>query len=532
MDRAVISESESRDTALRRPRASLSSGPPALQWQLFFVFLALVSPVVINYSGYSLTWDESYYLGRIICINQAVYDFRLSHLNDCFVHTHKGPIMGLVNLLWGRAGGTERGIGLAFVGLAIFIWILIVATYRTCLQSGISQISLLLAACTICLTPFLRSSGGAMMTDILLGWCIALALMLIPLEYCRPSKDFWPSVMRGLLWSLVIDVGILSKVTFLFFVCVISIALLIIRERYSGEYPLRYAFFSCIVGCMPALIIWRYYGLNFLRFALMVAWGDTAKLWSVPGMTPFGYLKRYFIQLGFALIPLTVLLLRFIHGVVVQNERRLARLLPLCIILAYLGIAARSQNRDPRFAIPIMIVMPLCLAWASVKEQPRVRLGSVPIIAALLLGTVFSVPMIHRPQLAPIQRAGALLSSLRGEQPMQRGLTKVVIATDGPAFNIDTFLLARQLDLHNLEGVDLDTLVYDAINKRTLEDGLRRIDAADYVLFLKDNLEPGANWARVHAAEYRAYCEKVGVLLDSRISPDLVVFKIGKTHAP
>src|SRR5205823_13397039 len=142
---------------------------------------------VINYSPYPLTWDESYYLNRIICANQAVYHFSWSRLNECLAHTHKGPIMELVNLPWGPAGGTERGIGLAFVGLALFILMLILLTYRTCLRGGILTSSLLLASVTICLTPFLRASSGAMMTDNLLGWCVALALMLIPLEYCNPS---------------------------------------------------------------------------------------------------------------------------------------------------------------------------------------------------------------------------------------------------------------------------------------------------------------------------------------------------------
>jgi hypothetical protein len=74
----------------------------------------------------------------------------------------------------------------------------------------------------------------------------------------------------------------------------------------------------------------------------------------------------------------------------------------------------------------------------------------------------------------------------------------------------------------------VETLVYEAVNKRTLENGLRRIDEADYVLFLKPSLAPGSDWARVYAADYYKYCERVGVLEDSRVSPDFGVFKIRK----
>jgi len=102
---------------------------------------------------------------------------------------------------------------------------------------------------------------------------------------------------------------------------------------------------------------------------------------------------------------------------------------------------------------------------------------------------------------------------------------KVVIATDSPAFNIDTFLLARRLGGDSLQPVGLDTFGYDAISKRSLEEGLRRIDAADYVLFLRSGHTPGADWQRAH-------CERAGILLDSKISPDTEVFKISKARVP
>jgi len=510
---------------------TLKARPAVIRWMGLFAFLALLSPTVINYTPYPLAWDESYYLNRIICANQAFYDFSLSRLSECLAHTHKGPIMELVNLPWGHAGGTEQGIGLAFVGLALFIWVLILVTYHTCLQCGISPIFLLLSAATIGLTSFLRANAGAMMTDTLLGWCVALALMLIPLEYSSPSKGLWPSFCRGLLWSVVINVGMLNKVTFVFFLGAIGFALLLIRSDYSGEWPLRCAVLGCVVGSLPAILVWRYYGLNFLRFAFLVAWGGTAKLWSIPGLTAGGYLKRYVGQLGLALIPLSILLVLFVRGLIIDNQRRLGRLLPIGIILIYLVIAARSQNRDPRFGIPIMIAMPICLAWTSAKQKTPVPLGAAPVFGALLMFVALSAPMVRRPEIGPIRSAEDLLITLERNQPLQGQPMKILIATDGPAFNIDSFLLARQIGWDKLRAVDVDTLVYDAVNKRTIEDGLKRIDAADYVLFLRPGLTPGADWQRVWAQDYRAHCEKAGILLDAKTSPDLDVFKIAKADA-
>ena len=175
-----------------------------------------------------------------------------------------------------------------------------------------------------------------------------------------------------------------------------------------------------------------------------------------------------------------------------------------------------------------MIAVPLCLAWTNPRKEPAMTFGVVPILAALFVGTLFSMPMIGRPQVAPIRRAGELIQTLAQAQSIPRQPIRIVIATDGPEFNINTFLLAEQFRRDSVRPVDLDSLVYDAINKRTPEEGFRRVDAADYILFLKPGFPPGPDWSRVYAQDYRAYCEKVGILLDAKISPDLDVFKIPK----
>lgn len=509
----------------------LKAKPSLMNWMCLLAFIGMVAPTVINYRPYQLAWDEAYYLGRIICVNQAVYSSSGSHFSECMANTKKGPILTLVNLPWGRTGGEERGIGLAFVGLAALVWAVVLITYGMSLSSGMSPPTLLLAALAIASTPLLRKTAGAMMTDTLLGWSVAVALMLIPLEYSSKLQHFWPSFLRGLFWGFVIDLGMLNKVTFVFFLASVWMILLVVRQDYSGERPLWYTAVGCLTSSAPALLIWRYYGANFLRFAAQVAWGEQARLWSVPGLTPWGYLLRYFSQLGFALIPLAILFALFIRGILVQKQHRFARLLPIGIILAYLGIAARSQNRDPRFAIPVMIALPVCLAWTHFRERPSARLGAVPLIAALILATAASIPMVHRPELAPIRSAEGLLTTLSQRPGASGRPLRVVIATDGPAFNIDTFLLARQVRIHSLQGVALDTLVYDKVNKWTLEDGLKRIDAADFVLFLKPGFKQGADWQRIWAGEYRAHTEKVGTLLDSQTSPEFDVFKI-RASAP
>ena len=482
-----------------------------------------MSPTVINYAPYRLAWDEAYYLHRAICMSHPFYDFSMSRVNECLAHTHKGPIIELVNFPWGRAGGTNWGIGLAFVGLALLISLVVLTTYLTCVRSSIPRSCLLLGAASIGLTPFLRLTGGAMMVDILLGWCIALTLLLIPLEYNDPQTGFWPSVLRGFLWGFVTDIGMLSKVTFAFFFVVVGLALTAIRQRHSGTRPLFYTLAGCVVASTPAIVIWWLYGWRLLGFAVSAAWGGYAPFFNAPDMTTAGYLKRYIMQLGWAPIPLLLVLALFIRGLVVEKRGRIVRLLPFAVILAYLVIATRSQNRDPRFAVPVMIAMPLCLAWTSSRKASDTTVGATPILGALLVGTLCAIPMVGKPEITPIQHTIELLSTLS-----QGRLITVIIATDGPAFNIDTFMLARELSPDSLRPVKLDTLVYDEMNKRSLEDGFKRIDAADYILFLRPGLPAGGERTRTHAQEYRAHCEKVGILMSAQTSRDFDVFKIPK----
>jgi hypothetical protein len=127
--------------------------------------------------------------------------------------------------------------------------------------------------------------------------------------------------------------------------------------------------------------------------------------------------------------------------------------------------------------------------------------------------------MVGRPEIGPIERTAELLKTLGQGKPIT-----VIVAKEGGFFNIDTVELARQVGGEYLRPVRVDTLAYDEVNKRSLEDGLRRIDKADYVLFLKPGQSPSPDWTMTRNAAYRAYCEKEGILMDTDTSPDFEVF--------
>jgi hypothetical protein len=177
-----------------------------------------------------------------------------------------------------------------------------------------------------------------------------------------------------------------------------------------------------------------------------------------------------------------------------------------------------------------MIALPLCLAWTTTRETETGKLRVAPVLAAAALLAAFSIPMMRRPRLQPIRDVASLMSALSSQRPNQSIV--IMIATDGPEYNIDTFMLAQGAWHDKLKRVSLDTVVYDAMNKRSAEDGFQRIDDSDYVLFLQPQIEPGADWARTYAAHYRQQCEQKGLLDSSVASREFDVFEIRKMNSP
>lgn len=478
-------------------------------------FLGLVSPSIYSYAPYTLRWDEAFYAHRILCMNREFYNFSVSGMANCLASTHKAPAIQLVGLPWGPAGATETGIGLALVGLALVNCILALLTYRVGLRAGIPPWCLALGGACIGLTPLVREHGGALGTDLMVGWCSALALMLIALEFRTQDDGALASFGRGAVWAAALSLGSLAKLTFAIFAAAASPILLYGRWRRCGRRAIWFTLLGAVVFAIPGLLVWALYGPTLVHFALRSAFGETAALWGVPGMHAGAYLWGFFSNLGLALLPLAALLVLFLRGI--PNEK--VRALPTIIVMAYLLIAAMGQNRDPRFMITGAVALPLALSWTSFRPAVPLRFGAAPFLGGLLAGLLLAAPMVARPRLAPIRQVGDLVLELSHRRP-----ATFVIATDGPEYNIETFNLARQIGIASLEPVCFDTLVYDAVNKRTIEDGCRRMAAADYVLFLKAEFAAGPEFSRQWAARYRAYAEQHGLLLPSQTSRQFDVF--------
>jgi hypothetical protein len=289
-----------------------------------------------------------------------------------------------------------------------------------------------------------------------------------------------------------------------------------LRWRNCSTRSLLYTLLGCFVASLPGIIVWWVYGATLLRFGLMATRSDIAALYSIPGMNAGTYIWSYLTGLRFALLPFAILALLYSRGIL----REKVRFLPAGIVAAYLGLSAMGQNRDPRYSITVAIALPLALAWNTWRnEQTPSGISAAQLSSGLLAGVLAATPMVARPQMTPVRHIGELLHNLSHDSN-----ATFLVATDGPEFNIETFQLARQIGGESLRPVAIDTLVYDAVNKRSLEDGLHRISSADYVLFLKPSFASGPQWSRTWASEYRAYAEKTGLPLPALVSSEFDVF--------
>jgi hypothetical protein len=486
-------------------------------WCWMFLFLAAVAPGILSFAPVSLHWDEAYYADRVICMSREFSRVSPRGMAGCLTG-HKGVAIELVGLLWGRAGATESGIGLALVGLGFLNFLFALVTYGVAIRAGLAPWSLALAALSIGLTRDVQANAGTFMTDTLVAWCTALTLMLIVLEARVPDQRPWASFLRGALWAVALATGSLAKLTFGFFAAAVLPIIIYLRWRNCGRRPLLFTLAGALVFSLPALAILGVDGPAMVRFALFASFGEAAALWRVPGLTFLGYVARFFANFHFALIPLGLLALLFVRGVVKEK----VRLLPLGVVFVYLGVAAMGQNRESRYLLPLAIALPLVLSWNSSRYSPPLRFEAVHFLGGALLALMVAVPMVARPILGPIRQAKDLEENLSLGKP-----TVIELATDGLDYNINTFLLARQIGYATLQPVQLDTLVYDAIAKRTLEDGYRRISSADYVLFLKPEFDAGPTWSRQWESQYRSYVATRGTPV-SQISSPFEVFRLTK----
>ncbi len=478
-------------------------------WIPVAAFFFLVSRSVVGYANYLMTWDDLYQFHRALCFQNAVYSLNLTAMASCYENLSKSPILTLVTLPWGTAALGETAIPLGLVGLALLIWIVALLAWHAAVSSGVSLWVMAAAALSVSLNPFLTSYGGIFLSDVLLAWTVLLTLLLIPLELATGPRGRVRDVMRGVLWGFVFDVGALTKVTFGYFLVPVVAAVMYIRLRRCGMRSLRATVAATLICLSPAILVWLLFGHNYLQHAVDASFGGMTAFYSSRALGWTGYLRHYAAVCAYGTAPLVLLAAYFVRRVS-RCDRVWLRILPVVLILGYLGLCAISSNQDYRFAMPVMIALPLVFAAVPSglpgnREQPPMLL----YLSFLLAGVLVSIPMVGRTDLTYIHYAGALLDRIG------RPGAVILIATDDPHLNIETFLLAKEIRSRTEQNLAIGTLVYDIVGGHSLDYSLHRMGLADYILFQKGPLLSDPEWANRFAKTFHAHAAEIADQIDA-----------------
>jgi hypothetical protein len=506
-------------TALVFVRGNWSSGI------IFALFLILVAPSIVNYTPYYLAWDDTYFFHRAVCFHDAVYRLDVAGMADCYSLVSKSPILTFTTLPWGPAASGEGLISMAMIALAIFIWIFVVVVYCVAVSAGAAVWPLLVAGLAVWFNPFLKGYGGFFISDILLAWCTALLLLLIPLELRSKPGPARMDVTRGALWGLVIFVGVLTKTTFIFFLGPIAIAVIWIRFRRLGMPSCLRAALTAVVCSFPATVIWARFWRNYVGHAVEASFGGVSKFYAVAGLTPALYLRGYIATCRWGCLPTAALLLYFAWKVRKANAQWF-RILPVALILIFLAICSTIPINDYRYAMPVMIGLPFVLAvLPSNEEGSRIYPSAAVLGFGLLACVLCSIPMIGRIDLTYVRYAGAVLDEIA------RPGTKIMLATETPSLNFETLLLAKELGGSRLHKVAIDSLIYDQIRGLSINDSYRRMEWADYVLFDKPPLLREPKWENQFASEFYQYAIGMADEVDSAPHDYMNVLKLRPSGA-
>ena len=127
--------------------------------------------------------------------------------------------------------------------------------------------------------------------------CVAIALLLPFIERELPTSPTRSAMARGLLWGGISASGLLSKLTFAFFLVGIVPLTLLLSFRYSG---LRATIVKLGVAgtiCILPLVMFMEYGSLYLRIAWLSSYAGWAEFYN-DNMSLGEFFRRLAVEAG------------------------------------------------------------------------------------------------------------------------------------------------------------------------------------------------------------------------------------------
>jgi len=399
------------------------------------LFAFCVAPTFISYKPYQLGWDDAEYLQKAILVSRAFWSLNLHGLSVAMV-SHKPPIMTLMGLPWGPLSSWEAA-GKCFISLVAAISLLVALCLYLLQRLGVKPLFLLIAGVCVfaSLGPFPAGAtqhwnATAFFADSLFAWTTLAALLLIPYEARIVCASTTGAVLRGLLWAAILSLGMMTKLSFLYFAVFIVPALFFIRLRRVGVRGALVALLALVCGSAPAVFYLTRWGQPAWFHARASSFGRVADFY---GQTTFHALGTYLRESpGFAL-SLALMASALLYVIIKRRKVLLGpAFLAILIVVGFCMVVFASPNKDIRFTFPAVVGLPILIALLlSNHEDPVPTRSAAPAAVLVFCGLVLAgVPTRHRAQKEIISRCDAVLA-----QAARCGARRILIATDNPWLN-------------------------------------------------------------------------------------------------
>jgi hypothetical protein len=500
------------------------------------VFVCCVAPTFISYQPYSFRWDDSVYLEQSIAVSRAFWAGsrhgieRIREIRSAmYGRGVRPPAMTVLGLPWGALRSWDA-VGKCFFTLACWIGLVAALCLFLLGRIGIQPLYFMLASLCVgaALGPWppnslAHSDATAFMADGLFAWTSFAALLLIPYEGRTGNSSTVHTVLRGILWGILLSLGAMTKINFLYFVALILPVLFLLRYRRGGLRSVVAALAGFLAGSGPSMLYLAKYGRTSILYGKASSFGAISNFYEnsflsflrgnlrgSPGLWLFA------LGVGSALV-----------FIVFKCRTRFLCLdaLPLLIVGGFGLIIMSSPNRELRFSFPLIVALPFLLAVLLSS-------GSEPVprpVAALATGFVFLIfcvsawPTRYRAQRADsLAKADAVLA-----QASRCHDNTILMATDSPSLNDS--LLRVAIAVSGLRSpIEVNELGWSSIYGVAISEDYRALRESDLVVFQDDRVSrPPFTNLRVPA--YRSYIAQRKQLVPIQVSGDVSAFS---KHCP
>ena len=506
-------------------------------WVVAAIFASCVAPTFISYQPYQFAWDDAGYLLQCIRVSRAFWSGNVRGLGA--MYGLRPPAMTWLGLP-GMVPSSWDAAGRCFVTLAAVISLLAAFCLYLLLRSGVKP--LFLVAASVCVfaslgpyptsPPFYAMSfaqeqsaghyaATAFLADSLFAWTCLAAALLIPYEARTHCPSIRGALLRGILWGSILSLGVMTKISFFYFILLIVPTLFLIRLRNAGLRSALAALASFACFSAPSALYLVLFGRLAFQNAKASSFGGVGGLYYVSLLQFLGNAIRESpgLALSFVLTVSALIYLVIKWRTLLWGSDFLALLIPI----GFGAIVLAAPNRQIRYVFPAIVAPPFLTALLMSKQGDSAPTRSAALAACLafcgLLGA--GVPVQHRASIQTLSRSDAVLAHAAGCHAK-----RILLLTDSPTLNYILMLLALQVSGKGalIKAGLVNTLATEDRFGVPIEEDFHAIGEADEVVLQdRDKLSPPFTNRRI--SEYEQYLRQGGYS-PARVWDDVSVYSM------